>query len=74
MICDRCGEEKARIVRMVIIPRADKAYFYCDSCFESTPIIRRTHPEWRYFDLAGVVDLQDLAQRLAAKGLLEPKV
>lgn len=70
MICDRCAEEGAPIVGVVVMPEADKAQLYCDGCFELTPMLRRLHPEWRYFEVKGALDIEELAAALASKGLL----
>ncbi|MGO9265277.1 MAG: hypothetical protein ACLQBA_10405 [Candidatus Binataceae bacterium] len=55
------------------MPEADKAHLYCDSCFERTPIVRRVHPEWRYFDVTGTLSIEELATALASQGLLARK-
>src|SRR5208283_3034941 len=73
IVCDRCAEEEAPIVGIVVMPEADKAHLYCDSCFERTPIVRRVHPEWRYFDVTGTLSIEELATALASQGLLARK-
>lgn len=73
IICDRCAEEGAPIAGVVVMPEADQAHFYCYGCFGRTPMLRRVHPEWRYFNVTGTLNIAELATALAAQGLLARK-
>ncbi len=71
LVCDRCADEEAPIAGVIIMPEAGEAQFFCDRCFERTPMLRRMHPEWRFFDVAGPLDVEELASALESHGLLE---
>jgi hypothetical protein len=70
LTCDRCADELASVAGVIIMPEADEAQLFCKGCFERTTMLRRFHPEWRFFNAAGLSDLEHLATELASKGLL----
>jgi hypothetical protein len=69
-VCDRCADDDAPIAGVIIMPDADQAQLFCGRCFGRTSIIRRTHPEWSFFEVAGPATIEELAATLASQGFV----
>jgi len=69
-VCDRCNDDDAQIAGVILMPEADEVQLFCARCFGRTPMLRRVHPEWRFFDVAGPLNMEELAAALASQGLL----